>query len=126
MKNEQGFTVVELLVTLIVGMLLMFSAYQLYTYVLDNSTKTRMRTTASALAYQFMRENVTQATNPCTSKTVSPAPTIPASSNLVNASASVTIACLSGGPTNLSVITSNVTYGSPSITITHSTYVKTK
>lgn len=126
MKNEQGFTVVELLVTLIVGMLLMFSAYQLYTYVLDNSAKTRMSTTASALAYQFMRENFDQATNPCTAKTVSPAPTIPASSNLVNASATVTIGCLSSGPANLSVITASVTYGSPSTTVTHSTYAKTK
>lgn len=126
MKNDQGFTVVELLVTLIVGMLLMFSTYQLYNYVLDTSSDTRMRATASALAYEFMRENAAQATNPCTPKAISPAPTIPASANLAAATAGVKITCLVSGPTNLSIITSSITFGSPYITITHATYVKTQ
>lgn len=121
MKNNEGFTVVELLVSLIVGMLLLFSAYQLYVYVLDNSSATRMQATASSLAYQFLRENSTYATNPCT--TITKTPSVPSTSNLPNATASVTITCLSGGPNTLSVVTSSVTYDTPSITVTHATYV---
>lgn len=123
MNNSKGFTVVELLVSLVVGMLLLFSAYQLYLYVLDNGSTTRMRTIASSLAYQFMRESSAFATNPCTTPTIS-APTIPQSANLPNATASVTISCLASGPTSISVVTSSVTFGSPQETVTHSTYVK--
>ena len=123
MNKAEGFTVVELLVSLIVGMLLLFSAYQLYAYVLDKGSGARMQATASNLAYQFMREKSSYATNPCTTPAITP-PTIPASSNLPNASASVVISCLASGPTSVSVVTSSVTFGSPQQTVTHSVYVK--
>ena len=124
MKKVEGFTVVELLVTMIVGTVLLFSAYQLYTYILDRSSDARLEAVASNMAYRFMRENSAQAVNPCVAKTVSPAPVIPSDANLPNATAAVVITCPNIGSNSLSLVTSSVSYGSPQKTITHATYVK--
>ena len=122
MKNEHGFTAIELLITLIIGTLMLVSAYQIYSFVLNDSKDTRTRTSASNLAYRFMRENAARATKPCSAITISPAPTIPASSNLPSGStASVVISCPNTVVPNMSQITSTVTYGGKSIT--HATYV---
>lgn len=124
MKHQQGFTVVELLITLVVGSLLLFSAYQLYTYVLNDSTEARMRAVASSLAYQTMREQSSLATTPCTAPSVSP-PAVPSTLGLPsNTALSVVFSC--PGPTSdLTRITATVTYGSnPQKVITHATYIR--
>ena len=121
MKHDSGFTAVELIITLVVGSVLLLTAYQLYSFVVNDSADTRQRATASNLAYRFMRENASQAVMPCIAKTITPAPTIPASANLPNATASVVITC----PTNVAsipLVTSTITYGSSKV-VSHATYV---
>lgn len=124
MRDENGFTAIELLITLIIGMMLLFSAYQLYSVVLQSSKDASQRANASSLAYELLRDNSYLATNPCTSVSV-PNITIPASANLPStASASVQISCAVGNPTpNLTQITAAVTYASGK-TVVHATYIR--
>ena len=126
MKTHPGFTVVELLVTLVVGLLLIVSMHQFYNYILTDSADARTRAVASNLAYQYLRQYSAQAADPCTSSTIAPA--VPADAALPDpVSASVSIACAPNIPTNrVSRITATVTYGSPSTTVTHATYVRAK
>ncbi len=121
MKNEHGFTAVELIITLILGLMMLLTAYQLYTFVMNDSSATRLRASASNLAYEFMREGSAAATNPCTAS--SSTPTIPATAQLPSgAQATVTITCPPANlPSSMSYITSTITYGGT--TVTHATYI---
>lgn len=124
MKNERGFTAIELLITLIVGMMLLFSAYQLYSVVIQSSKDASRRANASIFAYQLIRENSYLATYPCTSATLSNV-TIPASANLPTGStANVQLACVTGNTSlNLTKISAIVTYGTGN-SVVHATYIK--
>lgn len=124
MKHERGFTAIELLITLIVGMMLLFSAYQLYSLVMQSSKEASQRANASIFAYQILRENSYQATYPCSSVNVSGI-TIPASANLPGGStAGVQLACVTGNTAlNLTKITATVTYGTGK-TVVHATYIR--
>ena len=126
MKNENGFTAIELLITLIVGMMLLFSAYQLYTVVIQSNTDASRRANASIYAYQLLRENSYLATNPCpNTPIVVPNVTIPSSANLPNGStASVQLSCVTGNTTlNLTKISATVTYATGK-SVVHATYVR--
>lgn len=126
MKRSQGFTAVELIITLVVGMLLLITAYQLYSFVINDSAQTRMKASASNLAYRFMREHAGIVSgNPCTMNVTTPyTSSIPASAQLPsNAEASVTIECINNG-VPMQRITSKITYGNGK-TVTHATYLPT-
>lgn len=122
MNRARGFTAVELLITMIIGSLLLVTAYQLYTFVLNDNADTRMRATASNLAYRFMREKSSAVQNPCsTTQTFDMSGSIPASANLpTGTTASVQIVCVNNGVL-LSSITSTITYGTK--TVKHATYL---
>lgn len=117
-QRAHGFTAVELLITMIIGTMLLLTAYQLYTFVLNDSADTRMRATASNLAYRFMREASSAVAKPCA--TYSATPTIPADASLPNATASVTITCPPYGVT-LPYVTATINYGNGKV-VTHATY----
>ncbi len=128
MKSSQGFTVVELLITLIVGMLLLVSVHQFYSYILNDSTEARTRAVASNLAYQYLREHAGTITGKCAdaTSTINKAyadfpnsPALPQPS-----SAQIVIKCPTNATNDVSLITTSVTYGNPSTTISHATYVK--
>ncbi len=125
MKNQQGFTIVELLITMIIGTLLLFSAYQLYTYVINDSAEARMRASASSLAYQVMREKSALATTPCTTVTPAP-PVVPTEASLpANTAITVALTCPTGSPSDITEINVTITYGAnPVKTVTHGTYVR--
>lgn len=120
-SHKAGFTAVELLVTMIIGSLMLLTAYQLYTFVLNDSADARMRATASNLAYRFMRERSgTDTTCPAITNPTT-YPSIPAGSNLPNASATVNVTCITNDVT-LPKITSTVSYGNGK-SISHATYL---
>ncbi len=122
MKKTAGFTAVELLVTLIVGMILMMAGYQLYLVVTKDSAETVRRASASNVAYELLRTNSSLAAKPCTA--TSATPTVPATANLPAATASVQVTCPSTAATDISLVTVTVTYGNPQRSISHATYVK--
>lgn len=124
MIREDGFTAIELLITLIIGTMLLFSAYQLYAVVLQESKDTTQKANASSYAYELLRENSYLATNPCSTVTLSNI-AIPSTSGLPSsASASVQLNCVASNPTpNLSQIQSTVTYATGK-SVTHATYIQ--
>ena len=128
MKSSKGFTVVELLITLIVGMLLLVSVHQFYSYILNDSTEARTRALASNLAYQYLREYAGTISGSCTTATATinkayaefpNSPALPQP-----ASAQIKISCPTNAPVDIALLSVTVTYGTPSVTINHSTYVK--
>lgn len=122
MKTSRGFTAVELIITLILGMLLLMTAYQLYSFVLNDSADTRIRAAASNLAYRFMREGSAAATNPCTTPAATNPP-IPSTAGLPNDTvATVTITCPNYGAVTLPYVKSVITYAGGK-TVIHATYV---
>lgn len=122
--HSGGFTAVELLITMIIGSMLLVTAYQLYAFVLNDSADTRMRATASNLAYRFMREASGTVTTSCPA-TVTTTPAIPATANLPsNATATVTVSCANTG-TNVPYVSATVTYtfNGNNKSVAHGTYV---
>lgn len=125
-KTESGFTVIELLISIVVGLLFIISANQLYGAVIEDTGTARERAIASNLAYLNLKSYTSFASNPCTSYTPSPQPTIPSDSGLSSATAEVTITCpYSSQPSaqNISKINSIIRYGNPQKVVTHATYL---
>lgn len=82
MKTANGFTAVELLVTMIIGTLSIIAAYQLYSFVLTDSAETRNLAAASNLAYRFLREGSSAVQTPCVGSSTSYTSSIPSSAQL--------------------------------------------
>ncbi len=113
---EQGFTAVELVVALIVGVLLLGSAYQLYATIVSTSGDTQRRALASNAAYALLRDYQTNSGfvgNPCVAH--SDTPTMPAWSSLPSATATVAITCPFTSA-DLNLITVTVEYSNASST----------
>jgi len=112
-RNNPGFTVVELLVTIVVAVLILAGGSQLYSLALTNSGTAQRRANASNLAYDLLRQAQTTVTTPCAASgptTVTIAdPTI-----ITGATAQKTITCpyATSNP-NLSLISITVTYNNP-------------
>lgn len=110
MKQQSGFTIVELTITLVISALLIGSAYQLFGAISRNSTDAQRQSQASSVAYDLLRRtqnNTTALTNPCTTST--PAASIPSYTNL-KGSAQISVSCPLGTTSALSLITVTVTY----------------
>jgi hypothetical protein len=60
-----GFSAVELLVTLVVGMIFLGAISQMYSVVLDDAAVTRNKATANALAYTQARMLLPTLGSPC-------------------------------------------------------------
>lgn len=110
-RYNQGFTAVELLVSIIVAMLLLGSGYQLYTTVLRDSGSAQRRASASNAAYTLLRQYQQQATTPCTASSAAPA--VPSTVGLSGSTATAVISCPYGGSSNISLVTVTLTYNNP-------------
>lgn len=110
--SEQGFSAVELLITLFVAAAFLATGYQLYYTLIETTGQSRLRAIANNIAYDKLRFYSSQATNPCTSKTNSTlAPTIPANSGLGSPTITVTITCPYGTTRSVSRVYVQIGYG---------------
>lgn len=110
-RLSQGFTAVELLIAMIVGVLLLGSAYQLHINVLQQSSEAQRASQASNLAYDLLRQYQVRSgavTKPCSLHNY--VPTVPSYTGLAKLSALVKVTCPYTGNTNLSLVTSTITY----------------
>lgn len=118
---QSGFSAVELLIALFVAAAFLATGYQLYGVIIASSGKARMQAIASSIAIDKARFHAGQATDPCTTRTASPTPTIPSGSGLGNTTISVTITCpYTGAHTTQVKVT--ITYGSPAEKVNHVIY----
>lgn len=122
--RQQGFSAVELLITLFVGAAFIATGYQVYSLIIQNSSDARARAKASSIAYDVLRTYSPQATNPCSVVTPTPTPTIPAGSELSHPTIAVSITCPYGTLSATSKVQVTVTFGdAPQQEIVHATYV---
>lgn len=131
MNKSSGFTIVELIITIIVGMLLLTSIYQFYNYILTDSAESRTRAIASNLAYRYLREAAGSIPATCTSTaSVTDVATHPAGTDLPPPASApairTTTKCATNSPSSVSIVTVEVRYGDPVTTISHATYAENK
>jgi prepilin-type N-terminal cleavage/methylation domain-containing protein len=109
---QQGFSAVELLITLFVAAAFLVTGYQLYYSVIERSGQARLRSIATNVAYDNLRFYAAKVTAPCTSTSnPTPTPTIPANSGLGDASITVSLTCPFGTSNNITTVTVQVGYG---------------
>lgn len=109
---ESGFSAVELLITIFIAVAFLASGYQLYSAVVRNGADTRNQTTASNIAYDYLRRFTANATNPCTVVSNSTlAPTIPTGTTLPAATITANISCPFGNASGTSLLVVTVNYG---------------
>lgn len=128
--RARGFTAAELLISLIIAVMFIVSAQQLYIVVADNSGQVRMTAAANNVAYDTLRQYQDKATKPClpftsfddndpgtTDKPTPgfPIPTIPPEYDLSSGLVQVDITCpfSAGGMPDLSLVTVTVSYSNP-------------
>ena len=116
-RSSSGFTAVELLVAMVIGILLLGSAYQLYAAASQDAGASRQRSIASSYAYTLLRQyqkNTSLILAQCAPS--SSTPTIPSSVGLSpNSSATVAITCPFGSTPGTSKLSVTITYYTPNM-----------
>jgi prepilin-type N-terminal cleavage/methylation domain-containing protein len=121
-QNQDGFTVVELLITLFVAAAFLVSGYQLYNLIIKDSGQARADSRASSIAYDYMRRYSATVVSPCVAST----PLNDASVNaggLTNVLVTVAITCPYTATTTLSKVDVTVKYNTPQQVLEYATYV---
>lgn len=112
-QPNDGFTVVELLVAIVIAVLLIIAGTQVYSVALSQAGTSQRRAKANNMAYDLLRQAQAAAPTTCTAS----GPTtvaLPDPSALPGGSASKTITCpYTTTSTNLSLISVTVTYNNP-------------
>jgi trimeric autotransporter adhesin len=126
--REQGFTAIELLITLFVAAAFLVAGYQLYFVIIKDNGNTRAQAKAANVAYNYLRQYSANTTAPCSASL--PLVNSPVSvSGLTNTTISVTVSCPYSTSTgtnntqNISRIDVAITYGATPQTLTYSTLV---
>jgi len=127
-KNE-GFSTVELLVTLFVAAAFLVAGYQLYNVIIKDGGLARSQSRAANIAYDYMQRYSATTTNPCVAST-------PLNNSVIGvtglsaATVTVDITCpyaASTGvdnATSVSEVTVTVRYNNPQKTVQYATYVR--
>lgn len=121
-RLQEGFSAVELLITLFIAAAFIATGYQLFTIIIKNGGDARMRAKASNIAYDNLRRYATQGTTPCSTFTPNPTPSIPAGSGLSNASITVTVSCPYGTSAAVTKVSVSVKYSTPQQEVIHAMY----
>lgn len=131
-SHEQGFSAVELLITLFIGALFLISGIQIYGFIFANGTESGQTARASNLAYELLQDqkaNFETDSGSCETST-DPDPTISDNHGLSIVSASVVVECpyaahATVGLRVISKIIVTITYktGSTTESVTHAAYI---
>lgn len=128
-ESQQGFSAVELLITLFVAVAFIATGYQLYSTIVKDGGEARFRARASNLAYENLRR-ASDTTPTCSTTPAVTTPASPSSSGLDNPVITQTISAPQGcsGATwqdRVMKVQITVTYGPQSDRqeVTHALYV---
>lgn len=126
MKSKKGFTTVELIVSIIVAVAFLITAYQLYDVAMTNDGDARATARASSAAYGYLvryAHNVSYALTPCATSTPVSGSSVSVD-GLSNPTLTVSVACTANTSTaNVSQVTATLNYNSTQ-SVTYVTYVK--
>ena len=106
-STQQGFTAVELLITLFVAVAFIATAYQLYSAIVRDSGDARFRAKASNIAYAELRKKADDTTSGCVAESPASFP-IPSGHGLDQPVGTITTTCRSA---DLAKIEAVVAYG---------------
>ncbi len=121
-RLDDGFTAVELLITLFVAAAFIIAGYQLFNVVIKDGGETRAESRAANIAYDYLRRYSDSATNPCVPSSPITNQTVTVD-ELVNVRITVAITCPQPQTTSLSKVDATITYNTPSSTVHYATYV---
>lgn len=121
-RLNDGFTAVELLITLFVAAAFIIAGYQLFNVVIKDGGETRAESRAANIAYDYLRRYSDSATNPCVPSSPITNQTVTVD-ELVNVRITVAITCPQPQTTSLSKVDATITYNTPSSTVHYATYV---
>lgn len=112
-RPSEGFSAVELLITLFVAAMFLITGYQLYGIIIKSGTQTNSQAHAYNIAYDYLQRSKANAENPC--QEISPStPLVNDNSQpgLSNVTVTVTISCPYGTSSSISKVLVELSYGS--------------
>lgn len=123
MSLSNGFSAVELLVTLFVASAFLVVGYQLYSLIINDGGDSRSKSVASNISYGYLQNYKTATTTPCTVQT--PLTDSPITvDGLADVLVTVTISCPYTKNTSISKINVILKYNNPQQTISNATFYK--
>lgn len=122
MKTSQGFTAVELLVTLFVAAAFLIAGFQLFTVVVRDGGETRAETKASQVAYEYLGTLAVNAPTPCADDILLDNEEI-AVEGLVDVRVTATVECVNDDLDSINRLTVTITYNNPTKTVQYATFV---
>lgn len=120
-RYRQGFTSVELLITLFIAAAFLMSGYQLYGLIIKDGGETRTQAKASNVIYDYLQRYKATVADTCTPQTPLTNQSIVVD-GLADATITISITCPYVGVTSVSKIIATIQYGHPQQTISNSTY----
>ena len=109
-QASYGFTAIELLVSIVVGVLLLGSGYQLYMVVSKDSGDAQRQSRANAAASDLMRQGENRVAKTCTTQASLTGLAQPTYADLPNMSTNVSITCPYPANLNISRVTVTLEY----------------
>ena len=120
--RNQGFTAVELVITIIVGVMFLITTSQIYTVVLADSANARNKANASAIAYSTARTVLATLGTTCSNTTLTFGSGLtPAAPSLTSLPPPATITAVVDCPFAYVVYSNNSAVSRLTITITYGT-----
>lgn len=113
---RQGFSTVELLISLFVAAAFIGTAFQLFSVIMNDSNNTRLRARANSFVNTTLQEYSNSTNSPCSPTPATVNLTIP-TTDLPQASGTVTYTCPYGGSSSITRVHVIVNYGSPTKSI---------
>lgn len=109
-SSQDGFTAVELLITLVVAALFLFAGYQLYNVILSSGTSARNQALAGSTAHNYIQQYSDAINAPCSAET--PLTNSPITvDGLAEPKVTVAITCPVANAPNLSKISVTISFG---------------
>lgn len=115
-QSNQGFSTVELLISLFIAAAFIATGFQLFSVVTKDSAEARLRSKAASIANAAVQERMYLANNPCTPTPPESTLTI-ATADLPQATGTVTFSCPYGPASKTTRVKAVVQYGSPQQTV---------
>ncbi len=114
--HEQGFSTVELLISLFIAAAFIATGFQLFSVVTRDSNEARLRAAAGSIVNTILQERISAANTICHPPPATATIAIP-TAELPQASAAVTYSCPYGQSSSTTRVNVVVTYGTPAETV---------
>jgi len=122
-SESNGFTAVELLITLFIAAMFLASGFQLYSVVMKSGGETRVQANASNIMYEYLQRYKNTTSDLCTAQTpVTDQPVTVTGS--ASSTVTVVITCPYGITSPISKVAVSVKYGNPQQTVSEATFIK--